>query len=57
MSNNFHWALFAEPWSRHRCLLEHGAEPDHKSEDGKDLLDYCKANGLKNIEALLLSKE
>ena len=36
-------------------FLEHGAETHHKDKDGKDLLELCKENGLKNIEALLLS--
>ena len=31
-------------------LLDHGAQT-------KELLDYCKKNGLKNIEALVLSKK
>ena len=38
-------------------LLDHDAETHHKDKYGKDLLDYCKENGLKNIEALLLSKK
>ena len=38
-------------------LLDHGAETHHKDNYGKDLLDYCKENGLKNIEALLLCRD
>ena len=37
-------------------LLQQGAVTHHKDKDGKDLLDWCKENGLKYIEALLLSK-
>ena len=38
-------------------LLNHNAETHHKDKNGKHLLDYCKENGLKNIEALLLAKK
>ena len=30
-------------------LLEHGAETHHKDRDGKDLLYWCKENGLKYV--------
>ena len=49
-------ADFARDAKAIEFLLDHGAETHHKDEDGDDLLYYCKENGLKNMEALLLSK-
>merc|ERR1712228_1152131 len=38
-------------------LLEQGAETHHKGNAGKDLLYYCKKNGLKNAENMILKMQ